>query len=312
MVTLMTYDTLAEKHLQVLQAVQEAGEAFVSAQQLDPVLERIIHSAMQLAGGDAGSVMLVDLEDPETLVVRAALGPRREIILGQRQEITDSVAGVALRRNQIVRLRGRADGSGGIASAHPQELSWGIAVPLLVSGRLLGTLNVNSQPGRGELESEVEQLLHLLANQVAIMIEYMRLFEDLRDKERNLERFTYNVLQQKEQVRAAGESGRIVTSRGELEEIFRSVLGGMLESYFGGGKPQMPSERVSAQRERLTEREREVLELIVEGLTNKEIASRLYLSPDTVKNHVVHVMEKLGASDRTQAAVFAIRNGLVK
>jgi DNA-binding NarL/FixJ family response regulator len=55
-----------------------------------------------------------------------------------------------------------------------------------------------------------------------------------------------------------------------------------------------------------------VLALIVEGLTNKEIGRRLNLSPDTVKNHVVHIIEKLGVSDRTQAAVTAIRMGLIK
>jgi DNA-binding NarL/FixJ family response regulator len=54
-----------------------------------------------------------------------------------------------------------------------------------------------------------------------------------------------------------------------------------------------------------------VLALIVEGLTNKEIAGRLCLSPDTVKNHVVHIIQKLGVSDRTQAAVMAVRQGMI-
>jgi DNA-binding NarL/FixJ family response regulator len=61
----------------------------------------------------------------------------------------------------------------------------------------------------------------------------------------------------------------------------------------------------------LTEREREVLCLIVEGLTNKEIAARLQISTATVKNHVLHITNKLGAADRTQAAVSAIRLGLL-
>ena len=63
--------------------------------------------------------------------------------------------------------------------------------------------------------------------------------------------------------------------------------------------------------ERLSARELEVLALIVEGLTNKEIAGRLCLSPDTVKNHVVHIIQKLGVSDRTQAAVMAVRQGMI-
>jgi len=61
----------------------------------------------------------------------------------------------------------------------------------------------------------------------------------------------------------------------------------------------------------LTPREREVLSLIVEGLSNKEIASRLTLAENTVKNHVKTILQKLGVQDRTQASMAAIRRGLV-
>src|SRR5207247_929396 len=62
--------------------------------------------------------------------------------------------------------------------------------------------------------------------------------------------------------------------------------------------------------DRLTPREREVLELIGRGFANKRIARELGLSEKTVKTHVGHVLEKLGVSDRTQAAVVAVRAGL--
>jgi two-component system response regulator DevR len=55
----------------------------------------------------------------------------------------------------------------------------------------------------------------------------------------------------------------------------------------------------------LTEREREVLDLIAEGLTNKQIGERLFLAEKTVKNYVSGVLAKLGMQRRTQAAVFA-------
>jgi len=61
----------------------------------------------------------------------------------------------------------------------------------------------------------------------------------------------------------------------------------------------------------LSDRELEVLALVVEGLTNNEIAERLILSSETVKTHMRHLMEKLAVSDRTQAAVKALRSGLV-
>jgi two-component system, NarL family, response regulator LiaR len=63
--------------------------------------------------------------------------------------------------------------------------------------------------------------------------------------------------------------------------------------------------------ERLTPREREVLRLIGRGLPNKRIATELGISERTVKSHVGHVLAKLGVSDRTQAAVVAVRAGLV-
>lgn len=61
----------------------------------------------------------------------------------------------------------------------------------------------------------------------------------------------------------------------------------------------------------LSQRELDVLLLVVEGKTNQEIASKLILSVETVKTHMRHIMEKLAVSDRTQAAVKAMRQGIV-
>ena len=62
---------------------------------------------------------------------------------------------------------------------------------------------------------------------------------------------------------------------------------------------------------RLTKRESEVLKQIALGLTNKEIALSLGVGYETVKEHVQHILRKLGAADRTQAAVWAVRNNLI-
>jgi len=61
----------------------------------------------------------------------------------------------------------------------------------------------------------------------------------------------------------------------------------------------------------LTQRESEVLKQLAMGLTNKEIANTLHISYETVKEHVQHILRKIGVSDRTQAAVWAVRKQLV-
>jgi DNA-binding NarL/FixJ family response regulator len=61
----------------------------------------------------------------------------------------------------------------------------------------------------------------------------------------------------------------------------------------------------------LTQRESEVLRQLAYGLTNKEIANVLHISYETVKEHVQHILRKIGVSDRTQAAVWAVRKELV-
>jgi DNA-binding NarL/FixJ family response regulator len=63
-------------------------------------------------------------------------------------------------------------------------------------------------------------------------------------------------------------------------------------------------------RERLTDREREVLTLVSEGLANKDIARRLGVSEKTVKSHLTTVFARIGVTDRTQAALWALRNGI--
>ncbi len=61
----------------------------------------------------------------------------------------------------------------------------------------------------------------------------------------------------------------------------------------------------------LTQRESDVLRQLALGLTNKEIAQALDISYETVKEHVQHVLRKVGVCDRTQAAVWAVRKGFV-
>jgi DNA-binding NarL/FixJ family response regulator len=63
---------------------------------------------------------------------------------------------------------------------------------------------------------------------------------------------------------------------------------------------------------RLTRREIDVLDLLVKGNTNKEMADSMFISEKTVKNHLTSIFRKLGVKDRTQAAIFALKNHIVE
>jgi DNA-binding NarL/FixJ family response regulator len=79
----------------------------------------------------------------------------------------------------------------------------------------------------------------------------------------------------------------------------------------GPPEPQSPSTSAPSDSFGLSARELEVLTLVVDGATNQQIAEKLFLSAETVKSHMHNLMKKLSVSDRTQAAVKALRQGLV-
>ncbi len=117
----------------------------------------------------------------------------------------------------------------------------------------------------------------------------------------------------------AGASGYLIknANRAELLKSVRLVAAGqsLIDSNsarqartkltaLSTGATQIPGDE-------LTEREREVLALIARGYTNKQIADALYVSEKTARNHVSHILEKLGLSRRSEAAAFAVENKLV-
>jgi DNA-binding NarL/FixJ family response regulator len=118
----------------------------------------------------------------------------------------------------------------------------------------------------------------------------------------------------------AGAAGYVLkdVTRQDLLITIRRVLRG--ESVLSGEIAARALQRLVDQQtrpagpppDRLTPREREVLDQIVEGHTNREIAHKLSLSVGTVKIHVEHIIAKLGVADRTQAAVRAVESGLLR
>ncbi len=107
------------------------------------------------------------------------------------------------------------------------------------------------------------------------------------------------------------------TSRDELFNAVRTVSKG--NSYFQSDIGSRLADQVAALRkvggqvtDALSEREREVLNLIAQGKANKEVATELSLSESTVKTHVSNIFSKLGVNDRTGAVTTAIQKGIIK
>jgi NarL family two-component system response regulator LiaR len=98
------------------------------------------------------------------------------------------------------------------------------------------------------------------------------------------------------------ELARAVRAAHAGEAVLDPVVAARLVEALGAGEEPL---------DRLTPRERQVLELIGRGFPNKRIALELDVSEKTVKTHVGHVLDKLGVADRTQAAVVAVRAGLL-
>src|SRR5215475_1713721 len=109
---------------------------------------------------------------------------------------------------------------------------------------------------------------------------------------------------------AAGAQGYVLKSMPpkDLVAVIRQVH---------AGKKRIPSE-VAARlaehlgEEDLTPREMEVLRYAADGRRNRDIGEKLFISEETVKVHIKHIMEKLGASDRTQAVAIAVRRGIIQ
>ncbi|GIF20364.1 DNA-binding response regulator [Paractinoplanes tereljensis] len=89
-----------------------------------------------------------------------------------------------------------------------------------------------------------------------------------------------------------------------------SVTRRLIERHIGSSGDPLP--RTEAELRVLTDREREVLELIARGRSNAEIAGRLFLTEGTVKGHVSRILTKLGLRDRVQAVIFSYECGLVR
>jgi DNA-binding NarL/FixJ family response regulator len=101
--------------------------------------------------------------------------------------------------------------------------------------------------------------------------------------------------------------GQYVVGESVLDE--KGIGDWLLEEFrrFGGGTFEEDGQFLTP----LSSREMEILELVIQGMSNREIAYHLGISHQTVKNHMTSILSKLGVADRTQAAIYALRHGWV-
>ena len=97
----------------------------------------------------------------------------------------------------------------------------------------------------------------------------------------------------------------------ETQKQYSKYLSKQLNAYSGKEQTFYFDDGDIAISTHLTSREKDVLRQLTEGYTNTQISEMLGISPHTVKSHVINIFNKLGVSDRTQAAVWAVRRSLV-
>ena len=134
----------------------------------------------------------------------------------------------------------------------------------------------------------------------------------------NLDEYVYHALK-------AGASGFLLkdASRDQLTGGVRAVAAGetllapaitrrLIEDFCSGPAPRTPGTPAAGATGSLSERELGVVRLVAEGLSNAEVAARLYLSEATVKSHIARILAKLGLRDRAQLVIAAYESGLVQ
>ncbi len=249
--------------------------------ELERVLRKILRTAVRLVRARYGALGVPDDADgfrtflhtgvPAALARRIGTLPRRHGVLG-----------ALLTESRAIRLPDirRHPRFGGYPPHHPVLRDF-LGVPIRRGGEVLGNLFLSDSPS-GAFTLQDQRIVEMLAAHAAVAILTARRYAEGQQ-----------LAAREERERIAKDLQRIVT------EALRGVL------------PEAAARSDAGGVDRLTTREREVLALLAEGFANKEIAGRLAVSEKTVKTHVSNIIQKLGAADRTQAAVIAVRRRLV-
>src|SRR5438093_2764310 len=270
---------------------------------LDRTLRRILRAAAKLVGARYAALGIQSADGGFGTFITIGISARQQELIGSLPRL-HGLLGTILKKGAPVRLadiRRHPDFSYYPAN-HPQLREF-LGVPIVHRGEGLGELYSSGTAAR-RFSPDDQRMVEMLAAHAGVAIATAR----LAGRERELA-----ALQERDRL-----------SRRVQEAVSSALVDIIAEARAGADRAADPAaarrtlgslEATAAaalgEVRQLTPREREVLRLMVEGLANKEIAHRLDLSERTVKTHVSSVLGKLGVADRTQAAVLAVKSGLL-
>lgn len=259
-------------------ALQHALADVYSAQGLTPLLHTLLEHSARSIGSVAGSISLIDWEAGR---YRKLAERGIHCRLGEVFPLDEGATGCAVSRRRPVVIDSYARLRGGhLPVGHPAVEGAAVAVPIWWRGELIG-VNVAFTGERRRFGARELDGLEMLTDAAAGAI-------------------------------VAAGAGDPVLGRSRSQLRTRLRPRGLpplpLAAADGPSRPAHPSAD-GAPASPLTSRELEVLHLLTEGLTDRDVAERLVVSPKTVEKHVAAVLRKTGATSRTGAVVVALKRG---
>jgi DNA-binding CsgD family transcriptional regulator len=286
-----------------------------SSPQLNELLTSIVRWAVELLRADGGAILLYD---PSNGRLRHSISYG---LVDQYASVTlapgESMAGRVYQSGETMVVRDYRTWEGRSPAFGPEFPAITIIeTPLRLEDQIIGVLSVDAAIAHRTFSEDDVRLAMVFASVAAVALENARLYDELQSSMKRLRNALWQEVARG--TRALAERSQGLQSRLDTDPDSPTVprLDGMLSQVLDLKIASHVLDRLSAIAApevpgALTPREREVLRLVTQGLSNKEIAAQIGVTTRTARAHVSNILAKLGAADRTQAAVLALRYGLL-